>query len=128
MRVRFSLSDLGRLAALAPIAVLIGCAHPADEIAAKPVPASAFSTYECAQIAADSQQISARLDELKGQVDETAASDERRTAWGILVFPPLLFFLNGDGADAEEYSRLKGEYAALHAASTEKKCGSSNPT
>lgn len=128
MSDRVSLYNFGRLAILAPIAVLIGCAHPADEIAARPVPTSTFSTYECAQIASDSQQVSARLDELKSKVDETAASDERRTAWGILVFPPLLFFLNGDGADAEEYSRLKGEYAALHAASTEKKCGSSNPT
>jgi hypothetical protein len=43
---------------------------------------------------------------------------------GLVLFWPTLFFLEGgDGADAAEYKRLRGEYEALQEASVHKKFG-----
>jgi len=42
---------------------------------------------------------------------------------GLLVLWPTLFLLEGgDGVEASEYSRLKGEYEALRQANTKKSC------
>lgn len=44
-------------------------------------------------------------------------------AAGIILFWPALFFLEGgDGPQAAEYSRLKGEREALQQALVQKKC------
>jgi len=117
-------SWLIRSLSLFPAILLVGCAHSSEEIAAKPVPTSTFDSYECTKVVSESDRISARLAELKTEVDETADDDELTTTVGILVFPPLLFFLKGDGADANEYGRLKGEYAALQEAAVQKQCPS----
>lgn len=45
------------------------------------------------------------------------------TGVGLILFWPALFFIDGDGPEANEYARLKGEHEALQKASIEKKCG-----
>jgi hypothetical protein len=117
-------SWLVRALALLPAILAVGCAHSSEEIAAQPVPTSTFDGYECSKIASEGDRMAARLAELKTEVDETADDDELTTTVGILVFPPLLFFLKGDGAEATEYSRLKGEYAALQEVAVQKQCPS----
>jgi hypothetical protein len=109
------------------VLLVAGCAHYSEEIATQQVAPSSLESRECAEIASETVRISTRLDELKKEVDEAAADDEMKTTVGILVFPPLLFFLNGDGAAAEEYGRLKGQYAALREASAQKLCPTANP-
>ena len=115
-------SPLIRALSVLPAILAVGCAHSSDEIAAQPVPTATYDSYECAKIASEGDRISARLAELKTEVDETADDDEVTTTVGILVFPPLLFFLKGDGAEASEYGRLKGEYAALQEVAAQKQC------
>jgi hypothetical protein len=102
-------SSLVRALSVLPAILAVGCAHSSDEIAALSVPTSTYEGYECARIASEGDRISARLAELKTEVDETADDDELMTTVGILVFPPLLFF-------------LKGEYAALQEAAAQKQC------
>ena len=85
-------------------------------------PVSTFDGYECTKIASEGDRISARMTELRTEVDETADDDELMTTVGILVFPPLLFFLKGDGAEADDYGRLKGEYVALQEVAAQKQC------
>ena len=116
-----------RLLSTLPVLLAVGCAHSSDEIAAQAVPASTYDSYECERIATERDRVSARLAELKTEVDETANDDELMTTVGILVFPPLLFFLKGDGTEADEYARLKGEHAALQEAATSKQCPAINP-
>lgn len=42
---------------------------------------------------------------------------------GLVLFWPTLFMLEGgDGPEAAEYARLKGEYEALRKVAIEKKC------
>jgi hypothetical protein len=117
---------LKRWLALAPSLVMMGCAHPSDEIVAHPVSTTPFEGYECAEIADRTKGMATRMTELKVEVDETADDDELMTTVGILVFPPLLFFLKGDGPEAEEYSRLMGEHAALQSVYAQKGCAAAN--
>ena len=116
-----------RLLSMLPVLLAVGCAHSSDEIVAQTVPTATFDSYECDRIAAEHGRVSARLAELETEVDETAADDELMTTVGILVFPPLLFFLKGDGAEANEYGRPKGEHAALQDAAAQKQCPTINP-
>ena len=116
-----------QLLSMVPVLLAVGCAHSSDEIVAQTLPSSTFDSYECERIATERERVSARLAELKTEVDETAADDELMTTVGILVFPPLLFFLKGDGADATEYGRLKGEHTALQEAAAQKQCPTINP-
>ena len=42
---------------------------------------------------------------------------------GLILFWPALFFLEGgDGPEAQEYARLKGEREAIERSSIKKKC------
>jgi hypothetical protein len=116
-----------RLLAIVPVLLLAGCAHSSQDIVAKPVPQSSYQDYECAGIATETQRVSARMNELKGWVDEQAHDDRVMTTVGIAAFPPLLFFLKGDTVQADEYAQLKGEYAALQAVSAQKQCPAVNP-
>ena len=115
-------SWLARSISVLSAILAVGCAHSSEEIAAQPVPVSTFDGYECTKIASEGDRISARMTELRTEVDETADDDELMTTVGILVFPPLLFFLKGDGAEADEYGRLKGEDAALQEVAAQKQC------
>ena len=116
-----------RLLSTLLVLLAVGCAHSSDEIVAQTVPSATFVSYECDRIASEQGRVTARLAELKTEVDETADDDELMTTVGILVFPPLLFFLKGDGAEANEYGRLKGEHAALQEAAAQKQCPTINP-
>ena len=45
-------------------------------------------------------------------------------AVGLLLFWPALFFLEGgDGPEAAEYARLKGQYEALRTVAVQRKIG-----
>lgn len=66
--------------------------------------------------------ISRRVSDLAAQVDKTASDDSAQMAIGLVLFWPTLFFLDGDTPQAQEYSRLKGEFEALEKAAIQKKC------
>ncbi len=42
---------------------------------------------------------------------------------GLIIFWPAIFLVKGDGAQAAEVSRLKGEMQAIQTASSRKGCG-----
>jgi hypothetical protein len=44
------------------------------------------------------------------------------TTVGVIVFWPALFFIEGDGQNAAELARLKGEYETLEKIATKKDC------
>lgn len=101
----------------------LGCASSSDEIGAQYVSPVQYQSYDCQQIAAEQQRVSARVSQLKGEVDDNATGDAVATGVGLILFWPALFFIDGDGPEANEYARLKGEHEALQRASIEKKCG-----
>ena len=103
---------------------LSACASSPDKMSAMSVSTLAYESYDCDQIAAESQRVERRVAELYGQLKKTADNDSAQMAVGLVLFWPALFFLEGgDGPEAAEYRRLKGEYEALQKVSVQKKCG-----
>ena len=102
--------------------IVCGCAKSAKEIAPAYVSPLAYQNYSCPQIADEVQRISLRASELSGIQDEKATTDAVVTTVGVVVFWPALFFIEGDGQNAAELARLKGEYETLEKIATEKGC------
>lgn len=113
------------LLTLALVLLAMGCAKSSKDIRAQYVSPLEYKDYDCDQIVAEMRRLSRRVAEIGGSVDKTASGDKVTMSVGLLVFPPLLFLLDGDNVEAQEYGRLKGEYEALQAAATQKKCAMS---
>jgi len=74
-------------------------------------------------IAMETDRVSRRVQSLNATLKKTASDDSAQMAVGMILFFPALFFLEGgDGPDAQEYARLKGESDALQTAAVQKKC------
>ncbi len=101
----------------------VGCATPANEIPAQSVSEYQYKNYECNQISNEAQRLINRANELAIQINEQASDDGTATAIGLILFWPALFFIDGDGPEALEYGRIKGEYEALKKVSIRKDCG-----
>jgi hypothetical protein len=101
---------------------LVGCAHSSKEIQTQYVSPMQYRDYNCNQIAAEMDRISHRAQELAGQIDKKASNDKVAMGVGMVLFWPALFFLKGDGPEAQEYGRLKGEYETLQRAAIKKEC------
>ena len=103
---------------------LAGCASQPDEIMTSYVSPIQYSNYDCQQLAMESSTINQRANQLKGSLKKKADDDAAQMGVGLILFWPTLFFLEGgDGAEAQEYARLKGEHEAIETASIQKKCG-----
>lgn len=102
--------------------VACGCAKSAKEIGPAYVSPLAYNNYSCAQIGEEAQRISARAAEVSGVQDDKASSDAVATAVGVIVFWPALFMIEGDGQNAAELARLKGEYETMEKVAIEKGC------
>ena len=69
-----------------------------------------YQNYSCDQIGGEMTRVSRRAGELQASLKQKADGDAMQMGVGMLLFWPALFFLEGgDGAQAQEYSRLKGE-------------------
>ena len=105
------------------ITFMTGCATPAKDIPTSYVSPIIYDNYDCEQISSEASRLTRKVNESAAQVEERASDDSGTMALGLILFWPSLFFIDGDGFDAQEYARLKGEYDALEVASIQKKCG-----
>lgn len=105
-------------------AFLVSCASSPDEMTASYVSPLQYQDYTCKQIGAEAAMVERKVGELYAQLDKKASNDGAQMAAGLILFWPTLFFLEGgDGAEAVEYKRLRGEYDALQKVSIKKNCG-----
>lgn len=103
--------------------VVAACASSPDDMAPSYVSPLQYQRYDCGQIAEEAANIERRVSELYGTLDKKAGNDAAQMGVGLVLFWPALFFLEGgDGADASEYKRLRGEYEALQKVSVQKRC------
>ncbi len=103
---------------------IAGCASSPDKIQTSYVSPMQYKDYDCDQTAGELERVSRRANELHGSLKKTANNDNAQMAVGMVLFWPALFFLEGgDGPEAAEYSRLKGERDALEKVAIQKKCG-----
>lgn len=108
---------------LASLACLAGCASSPDEMTASYVSPLQYQKYDCGQIAEEAAHVERRVGELYSTLDKKAGNDAAQMGVGLVLFWPTLFFLEGgDGAEAVEYKRLRGEYEALQKVSVQKRC------
>lgn len=101
---------------------LSGCATSSKDVATAYVSPVQYQNYDCDQIAAESQRLTSRVQQLGGRLDEAASNDKAIMGVGVLLFWPALFALGGTKQQEAEYGRLKGEAEALQQAAVAKKC------
>jgi hypothetical protein len=82
-----------------------------------------YESYNCQQLAAEAQRVSAAAASAAGQQDSQATKDAVATTVGVIVFWPTLFLIGGDKANAAQLAQLKGQMSAIEQASIQKKCG-----
>ncbi len=99
-----------------------GCASPPERIDAAYVSPLLYQNYDCDQITGELIRISRRVERLQGKLRKTANFDKAQTLGGVLFFPVWFWLEGGDGPEAHEYARLKGEFNALRRVSIQQKC------
>lgn len=100
-----------------------GCATHPDKIATASVSPLQYQTYDCAQIGGELERVSGRANELYAGLKKDADNDTAQMTVGMLLFWPTLFFLEGgDGPEAAEYAKLKGETEALEKVAIQRRC------
>ncbi len=108
----------------AAIALAIsGCATSPEKIQSASVSPLQYKDYTCNQVSLELDRVTRRANELHGKLKKLSDDDSGQMAVGLILFWPALFFLEGgDGPDAAEYARLKGERDALEKIAVEKNC------
>ena len=105
-------------------ALIVGCATQPSDLPTTYVSPNQYQHYSCDQIAMEMNRTSRKASELQARLKKDADNDAAQMAVGLIILWPTLFFLEGgDGPEAAEYSRLKGEFEALEDVSVQKKCG-----
>ena len=103
--------------------LFVGCATQPKKIQTQYVSPLIYKDHDCDQLAFEQYRIERRTTELYTSLKNEANADSWQMGIGLVLFWPALFFLEGgDGPEAAEYSRLKGEYEALSDVSVMKKC------
>ncbi|MEX1662204.1 hypothetical protein AB4874_11170 [Thioclava sp. 15-R06ZXC-3] len=117
--MRSKLIALGLIAGTA----ISGCAKKSEDIAPQYISPMQYQSYSCSQIAAEAQRVTNQAANVSGVQDKKASNDAVATGVALVLFWPAAFFIHGNGENAGELGRLKGELDALEQASIQKKCG-----
>jgi len=102
---------------------LSACASQPNKIASQSVSTLAYKDYSCDQLAMEADRVDRRAGELYASLKDTADGDAMQMGVGLVLFWPTLFFLEGgDGPEAQEYARLKGERQAIETVAVRRTC------
>ena len=103
--------------------MVAACATQPENISATSVSTAQYQDYDCKQLGLELDRVNTRAGDLERSLDSEADSDAAEMAIGMVLFWPALFFLEGgDGPEANEYARLKGEREALEKTRIAKSC------
>lgn len=111
------------VAAALMVASVSACASRSENITAAYVSPTLYQNLSCNQLREEASTISSRAVAASGAQDKKAGNDAAVMAVGLIVFWPALLFTSGDGAQAAEVARLKGEMDAIETASRRNNCG-----
>jgi len=105
------------------VLLLAGCASQPKDIQVQSVSSIAYDGYNCTQVGTEMSRVNDRITGLYAQLKSKADNDAAAMVVGMVLFWPALFLLEGgDGAEASEYGRLRGEMDALQQAGVRKSC------
>ena len=123
------MNKINTLILISTLMLLTACATQPDNIAASSVSTLQYQGYSCKQLGLELDRVERKANTLYHSLDKKAGDDSAQMAVGMILFWPTLFFLEGgDGPEAAEYARLKGELEALETVSIRKKCGLAFPS
>jgi hypothetical protein len=111
------------IAAFAVATTLAACATPPKDIAPAYVSTSLYENLSCTQLRAEAEGVSQRAAAAYGKQERNRSQDAAMTTVSLVLFWPAAFFMKGDGADAAEVARLKGEMQAIEQVNRMKNCG-----
>ncbi len=100
-----------------------GCSSSSNDVKPAYVSPLQYQNFTCQQIGAEMDRVSRRASEAAGVQDANRTQDQWVTAATVVLFWPAAFMIKGDGQNAAELARLKGEFEALERISIEKNCG-----
>lgn len=112
------------------IFILSGCASSSKDIGKAYVSPNRYKSYSCEELVDEGKYISQKVESLAQSLDTESTKDIAQTA-GAFVLVPFTAGLSlgilgalegGDGPEAVEYARLKGEYDAVYEMAKRKKC------
>jgi hypothetical protein len=109
-----------RFLCLVAVVAVSGCASPPHKIATTYVSPLQYKDYSAEEVAAELERVNRRIGEVEANLKKQADKDSIKTALGLAVFWPALLALDGDGPQAQEYARLKGERDALEKTAIQK--------
>lgn len=102
--------------------VLSGCATASKDISPTYTSPMQYQSYDCDQLASESQRIQTRVVQLGGRLDTAASNDKAIAGVGMILFWPALFALGGTKQQEADYGRLRGEYDAVQQSAIIRKC------
>ena len=107
-------------------ALFIGaCATAPTDLGTTSVSPVMYRPMDCEQLAMEGARVARRETILFNSLEKTATADAWQMGVGLVLLWPVLFALEGgDGAEAAEYSLLKGERNAIEQAAIIRKCPS----
>ena len=110
--------------ALLTASLLIGCATQPKDLPTAYVSPLQYQNYSCDQIAMEMNRVSRKVNEVRSDLKGEADNDLAPYGNRVNCFLASTFLSGrGDGANAAEFSRLKGEFEALESISIQKSCG-----
>ena len=101
---------------------IAGCASKSADIAPSYVSPMNYQNYTCEQLSEEGRNVSSRAAIASGQQDKARSRDAVKTGVGVVLFWPVLLFMDGDGPKSAELASLKGQMDAIEQASIQKKC------
>lgn len=110
------------VATLSASIVLTGCATASKDISPTYTSPMQYQSYNCDQLASESQRIQTRVVQLGGRLDTAASNDKAIAGVGMILFWPALFALGGTKQQEADYGRLRGEYDAVQQSAIIRKC------
>jgi len=106
---------------------MLGCSSKPSSLPTTYVNPMLYKNYECDDLNIEMDRVKGKVNNLYSSLDQKATMDQVQTGVGLLLFWPALFLLEGgDGPEAQQYSRLKGELEAMETVSVRKKCSINN--
>lgn len=111
-----------KIFAFLPMFGLLGCASGANDISAAYVSPMFYKQMSCDELREEATAVSSRAAAAVGAQNKKAGQDTAAVVVGAVVFWPALFLMKGDGAQAAELSRLKGEMDAIERVSRQRGC------
>lgn len=112
------------ISAIVALTLITGCASSPNEITPTYVSPMMYDNYSCKQITEEMRRVTAQANKLAGILNKHENDDKVVMGVGLVLFWPSLFFIEGDGPQAQEYAHLKGEMTALEQAANRKNCRS----